>query len=57
MHVGKLPFLHFGHGPFGGLFDVRRIGETRAVEIREVAHGVHDLRMIEAFVFDLLDRV
>ena len=57
MHVGKLPFFHFAHGPVGGLLDVGRIGEPRAVDIGEIAHDVHHLRMIEAFVFDLLDGV
>src|SRR5690348_6091484 len=54
MHIGKLPFFHFAHGPVGGLLDVRRIREPRAVDIGEITHDVHHLRMIEAFVLDLL---
>src|SRR5690349_18632459 len=57
MHVGKLPLLQFAHGPVGGLLDVRRIGEPRAIDIGEITHDVHHLRMIEAFVLDLLDGV
>ena len=57
VYVGKLPFFHFAHGPVGGLFDVGRIRQPRAVDVREIAHEVHDLRVIEAFVFDLINGV
>jgi hypothetical protein len=50
VHIRKLPFFHFAGGPFGGLLDVRRIREARAINIGEVTHDFHHLGMAEAFV-------
>ena len=58
MDVGELPLVHCVRGPFGGFLDVRRIGETRAVDIAQVADDFHDFGSCsaKAFFSDLMNR-
>ena len=44
------------HGVVSGFPDVRGIGQARAVHVGQVAHDLHDVRVLEAFVFELVDR-
>ena len=57
MDVCELPFLHLAGGPGRRLLYVRRIGQTRTIDIAQVAHDVHHLRMIETFILDLIDAI
>jgi hypothetical protein len=43
------------HGVVAGFTDVGRIRKSRAVHIRQVADDLHDMRVLLALVFELLD--
>ncbi len=55
--VRQAPGLHFLDGPIGGGADVRRPGEPRSMDVRQIARDVHHLRSLQAFLFDPIDRL
>ncbi len=57
MNIRELPLFHFAGGPIGRRFDVWRVGQARAVDIAQVAHDVHHLRVVEAFIFNFVNRI
>ena len=52
MAVRESPFRHLLDRPFGGRLVVRRSGQARAVHIRQIVHGPHDLRVVAPFLAD-----
>ena len=57
MNVRELPLFHFAGGPIGCGFDVWRVGQPRAVDIAQVTHDVHHLRVVEALVFNFVNGI
>ena len=52
MAVGEAPFRHLLDRPLRRGLVVRRAGQTRAVNIRQIMHGPHDLRIVAPFLAD-----
>ena len=55
--VGEPPLLHRLLRPVGRFLDVRRAGEPGAVDVGEVALGLHHLRALQPFFLDAVDGV
>ncbi len=52
MAVLEAPLGHLLHRPVGGVLEVRRAGQARAIHVGEVVHGAHDLRVVFRFRAD-----
>src|SRR5262249_27930315 len=48
MGVAQSPLLQLPDSPIAGRAELRRVGEARAVAVREVVHDVHDLASVGA---------
>ncbi len=44
MDIAHAPLFELGDGPLAGGAELRGIGETRAIAVGQVVHGIHDLR-------------
>ena len=57
MDVGQPPVLHRLHRPVAGFLHVGRAGQSRAVDVSEVALDLHHFGALEPFVFDAVERI
>ena len=55
--VREFPFRELLPGPVGRSLDLRRSRKAASVHVGQIAQAVHDLRVVEAFVLDLVDRI
>ena len=55
VHIREAPGAERLDGILASLPDIRRIGQPRPVHIREIAHHLHDVRMLGVFVLELAD--